>query len=128
VDLNDNGTLDLWTQTVNGATYSGKICIWLFQRQLNFLGNPIDTPAVNLDVNGVNYFTYEQAQWPTTWTEIHVPIHFLLNLHLVPGSRLGLAIQVEHNGTGADGLQFMYDEPSFDSRLELSSQSTVPTF
>jgi hypothetical protein len=128
VQLNQTGTLDLWTQSVNGAIYPGKICVWLFQRELNVLGAPIDTPAVSLDTGGINYFTYEQAQWPTTWTEIHVPLHFLLNVHLIPQSRLGVAITVERANTGASGLEFMYDEPSFDSRLELTSQSTLPSF
>jgi hypothetical protein len=129
IQFDGNGTLDLWTQTVNGASYSGKICIWLFQRQINLLGVPVDTPAVNLDIPTLDYFTYSQSPWPTTWTEIHVPLHFQLNA-LLPGSRLGLAIAIDRSGTGdgSQGLQFMYDEPSFDSRLELKSSSLLPVF
>jgi hypothetical protein len=129
VQFNGDGILDLWTQTVNGASHSGKICVWLFQRQINVLGIPIDTPAVNLDIPTLNYFTYSQSPWPTTWTEIHVPLHFQLNA-LLPGSRLGLAIAIDRSGTGdgTQGLQFMYDEPSFDSRLEVKSDSLLPSF
>jgi hypothetical protein len=129
IEFDGTGTLDLWTQTVNGASYSGRICIWLFQRQTNLLGVPIDTPAVNLDLPTANYFTYSQSSWPTTWTEIHVPLHFQLNA-LAPGSRLGLAIAIDRSGTGdgSQGLQFMYDEPSFDSRLEVTSHSLLPSF
>jgi hypothetical protein len=123
--------LDLWTQTVNGVAYSGKICFWLFERHTNILGIPIDTPAVNLDPPLLNatYFTYSQSTWPTTWTELHIPINFSLNLHLLPNSRLGLAIAIDRSGTGdgTQGLQFMYDEPSFDSRLELKTNSLLPS-
>jgi hypothetical protein len=130
IQLNGEGSLSLWTQTVNGGNYAGKICVFLFVRQINLLGIPVDTPAVNLQPPLLNatYFTYQQSTWPSTWTEIHVPLSFLLNLHLLPGSRLGVAIQVDRNGTGADGLQFMYDEPSFDSRLEVKSTSLLPNF
>jgi hypothetical protein len=129
IEFDGDGTLDLWTQTVNGASYSGKICIWLFQRQINLLGVPVDTPAVNLDIPTLDYFTYSQSPWPATWTEIHVPLHFQLNA-LLPGSRLGLAIAIDRSGTGdgSQGLQFMYDEPSFDSRLEVKSSSLWPVF
>lgn len=129
IEFDGTGSLDLWTQTVNGASYPGKICVWLFQRQFNLLGTPVDTPALNVAVPGLNYFTYSQSPWPTTWTEIHVPLEFDLNA-LLPGSRLGLAIAVDRSGTGdgSQGLQFMYDEPSFDSRLEVKSGSPLPSF
>ncbi len=125
VQLDGNGTLDLWTQSINAASYSGKICVWLFERHLNVLGVPVDTPAVNLDLSNLTYFTYAQNPWPTEWTEIHIPLHFTLNA-ISPNSRLGLAIQVERAGTSGGGMQFMYDEPSFDSRLELHSTSAIP--
>jgi hypothetical protein len=128
IELDGTGTLDLWTRTVNGASYSGKICVWLFQRQTNLLGVPTDTPAANLDLGGVNYFTFSLASWPTTWTEVQIPLNFLLNVHLVPNSQLGLGIAIDRSGTGdgSQGLQFMYDEPSFDSRLEIKTHSPLP--
>jgi hypothetical protein len=41
-----------------------------------------------------------------------------------------LAIAIDRSGTGdgSQGLQFMYDEPSFDSRLEVTSHSPLPSF
>jgi len=128
VILDGHGELNLWTQSINGATYTGKICIWLFERHLNLLGVPVDTPAVNLDLSNLTYFTYQPASgvWPTTWTELHIPLHFNLGVNLGPFSRLGLAIQVERAGTSGGGLQFMYDEPSFDSRLEVTTTGLLP--
>ena len=131
IQLNGEGTLNLWTQTVNGAVHPGRICAWLFVRKNNVLGVPTDTPAVNQDPALLNqtYFSYQQSQWPTEWTEIHIPLDFVLNTQLLPGSRLGVAFSVERSGTvGAEGLQFMYDEPSFDSRLEVKTSANLPTF
>jgi hypothetical protein len=124
VTLLGNGTLDLWTQSISAAAYSGKICFWLFERHLNAQGAPVDTPAVDPATN-LTYFTYSATTWPTGWTELHIPFRFNLSV-LGPNSRLGFAIQVEKAGTSGGGMQFLYDEPSFDSRLELTTQSVLP--
>ena len=125
-----HGTLRLWTRSINGASYSGKICVYLFVREvsLNLLGIPIytDVPIVNLDDPlNVGYFTYQQNPWPTNWTEVRIPMHFA-NTGIVPGRRLGLAITVERaNTSGADGMEFMYDHPSFESRLEVETNTLI---
>ena len=85
---------------------------------------------MNLDLPGnLTYFTYSRSTWPNDgWSEIHIPLHFP-NLTLPGGDRLGLALAVERQGTPSSaGLQFMYDHPSFDSRLEVNTQSLVPIF
>jgi hypothetical protein len=129
VVLSGSGTLDLWSQTISGATYSGKICFWIFERHLNALGVPVDTPFVNLDLSNT-YFTHTPLSgvWPSTWSELHIPLHFNgAGITLGPNSQLGFALQVERQGTTGGGLQFMYDEPSFDSRLVVdTSTSTLP--
>ncbi len=126
VQLNGEGTLNLWTRAVGNSSYSGRICIWLFQRTVNALGVPIDTPAANLDVSGLTYFQYSKDPWPKPkWEELAIPLHFDLAL-LTPGSQMGLAIQVERQGTDGGGLQFFYDEPSYDSRVEVKSASALP--
>jgi hypothetical protein len=125
VALSGTGTLDLWTQSINAASYPGKICFWLFERHLNVFGVPVDTPAVNLSTN-LTYFTYSQSTWPTGWTELHIPLSFSLSLNLSANSQLGLALQVEKAGTGGGGMQFLYDEPSFDSRLQVNTTSALP--
>jgi Tfp pilus assembly protein PilV len=139
VVLNGNGSLNLWTRTVDGASYQGRICVWLFQRQLNVLGVPVDTPVANLFTSppagsclepGLNltYFQCTKNPWPSSkWTEVNIPLSFTANLQLVPQSRLGLAIQVERAGTpSGGGLQFIYDEPSYESRLEVKTTSLLP--
>jgi hypothetical protein len=130
VPLNGEGTLSLWSQTVNNVSYAGKICVWLFKRQVNVLGQTTDTPFANLDQGGIPYFTYSDSTWPTTWTELPIPFNFPTDVQLLAGDRLGLAIAIDPSGTGdgSQGLQFMYDEPSFDTRLELKTLSTPPSF
>jgi hypothetical protein len=39
-----------------------------------------------------------------------------------------VAISVERSGTDGDGLEFMYDHPSFDSRLQVKTSSALPIF
>ncbi len=133
--LDGRGTLSLWTQTVNGAVHPGRICVWLFTRQLNLLGVPVDTPVLNLDDPvAADHFPYSEASWPSgEWGEIEIPMHFAAvnggAVHLLPGTRVGLALAVHRNGTlPGDGLQFNYDTPSFDSRLELQTSSLLPIF
>ena len=59
---------------------------------------------------------------------IEVPLHFAQDT-LRPSSRLGLAVAIEKQGTpSSSGLQFMYDHPSFDSRLSVDTHSLVPVF
>jgi hypothetical protein len=137
VILDGKGTLDLWTQSINGTVYPGAICVWLFVRTL-VNGVPGDTFAVNLDQGGnPAYFRYARGTWPTTaWSEVPITLDFaalnaqgaLDKLHVPAGSRLGVAIGVEGQGTSPNtGLQFMYDAPTFDSRLELDTHSIIPS-
>jgi hypothetical protein len=128
VTLDGSGNLNLWTQSVSAATYTGKICFWLFERHLDARGAPVDTPAANVDLGNLPYFTYSPpgGVWPTTWTELHIPLHFTFPLNLSANSQLGMGLQVEQSGTSGGGMQFMYDEPSFDSRLVVNTTSTLP--
>jgi type II secretory pathway pseudopilin PulG len=141
VALNGSGSLNLWTRTIGGASYAGRICVWLFQRQLSG-GVLVDTPAVNLwssinpppsgscdelDTN-LTYFRCTRSPWPSDkWTEVNIPLSFTVNFQLAPQSRLGLAVAVEQAGTPiGGGLQFIYDEPSYESRLEVKTTSQLP--
>ena len=125
--LDGEGTLNLWTQTVNAQPYSGSICVWLFIRT----SGAVDTFAVNNAPasQGLGYFPHSQGSWPTAWEEIHVPLDFSLGT-IQAGDQVGVALAVERGGTGTgdgtQGLQFQYDEPSFDTRVELITHSSVP--
>lgn len=129
VILTGDGTLYLWTRAITDDTtvmHPGQICVFLFTRQAGVTGVPVDLPAVNLDLNNVNYFTYQDADWPTGgWQEIAVPLHFDLAVDLTPGTRLGMALSVDPSSDDG-GLEFVYDEPSFESQLVVQTTGTLP--
>jgi hypothetical protein len=151
--LTGEGTLELWTKTVNGASHPGKVCAYLFIRQtvqvpvkllllpLFYVSLEVDVPVVNTeslaggaDPLDITYFTHQAASWPTQWTEIAMPLEFIgvdstgapIPLALTPGSRVGLTLMVDKAGTQpGNALEFMYDHPSFDSRLQLETDALI---
>ncbi len=49
------------------------------------------------------------------------------DLTVIPrDQRLGIAISVEQTGTGADALEFAYDHPTRQSRLEVQTATPLP--
>ena len=128
--LTGEGTLSLRTQTLGGAVYPGRICAWLFVRSHNEEGAVVDTFAVNLGPPPSLDFSYFAQSWPNTrGAEISLPLSFgyaseggALPVH--PGSRLGLALSVGDDSASA--LQLLYDVPSFDSRIQLTTAGATP--
>lgn len=131
-----DATLEMWTKAINGANYSGRICVWVFKRfvGLNSQGETVtvDIPAINVDppLVDASHFEFQRNPWPQQWTEVSVPMNFiwpadtldaLSGLNLTEQPRLGLAITVERGGTSGTGLEFMYDHPDFESRLEVQN-------
>jgi hypothetical protein len=138
VTLTGQATLDLWTQSINAASYSGNLCIWLFTRTM-VAGLPVDTPVTTvsgsmnaaspLSCSGfLSYYQCSESTWPTGWTELHIPLKFSNATTLGPTTQLGLALQVERAGTAGGGMQFLYDEPSFDSRLQINTTTPLLPF
>jgi hypothetical protein len=122
-----HGTLELWTRTVNGASYPGKVCAWLYVRKVIdgvLVDVTIDTPVIT--TLGSRYFTYAQNPWPANWTPISVDLSFVSPPTILEGEQIGLALTVERPGTTQDALEFMYDHPSFESRLQLATDRFLP--
>jgi hypothetical protein len=124
--LTGRATLSLWTQSIEGAVYPAQICIWLFVRE-----GGVDTALIR-PLESLPYTRYSESTWPNSgWTEITMPLDFKSpaggsEVALPPGARLGLALSVD-DGSGS-GVQTLYDEPSFDSRLQLDATGTLPTW
>lgn len=146
--LTGKGTLELWTKTVNGASHPGKVCASLFIRQevqiplLSILGIPIGSTPLEVDVPvvstnnglGLTYFDYSKNPWPSAWTEVQMPLNFIgvnvagapIPLVLTPGSQIGMTLMVKKTGTNpGQALEFMYDHPNFDSRLQLETNQII---
>lgn len=127
--LTGEGTLSLWSRTISEAVYEGRVCAWIFLRSYGE-GSITDTLVVNLGPPQALYFDHFAGAWPSDgWTEVALPLSFGYAeeggaLPLPEGSRLGLAIAVDEDTP--TGLQFLYDEPSFDSRLELATAGASP--
>lgn len=115
------------------------ICIPLGQTTIE-----VDLPVVNvgllsggecrtgLGLNLTN-FQYSQNPWPQDWTKITVPMCFvsvnaagaIVPTILPPNSRIVLSLMVRRWGTGGEGLEFMYDQVGFESRLELETNKLL---
>ena len=109
-------TLQLWTKTVNGVT-GQDLRLSLHPRTV--LGLPTDIPLpppADHDSRPT-----PNATWPTRLGGNPVDYPFVSLPTLLPNERLGVAIQVERANTGNDGLEFMYDHPSFESRLQIEA-------
>ena len=123
--LTGDATLSLWTQSIEGGVYAARICVWLFVRE-----SGADTAVVQ-PFESLPYFSYAASPWPSSgWTEITMSFEFDApaggQVALPPGSRLGLALSVD-DGSGS-GVQILYDEPSFDSRIQLDTTGTLPSW
>ena len=145
--LTGEGTLELWTKTVNGASHPGEICVSLFIRQkvqvpVKLLGVPLFYVEIEADLPVVNtasplqptFFTHSEPAWPTDWTEVEMPLEFIgvdstgapIPLTLTPGSQIGMTLMVKKGGTEpGNALEFMYDHASFESRLALETDQII---
>jgi hypothetical protein len=127
--LTGDGALSLWTRTISGVVYKGRLCAWLFVRKYGE-ETITDTLAVNLGPPLSLHFEHFATAWPSMeWTKITLTLGFGYAeeggaLALPTGSRLGLAIGV--GGDTPTGLQILYDEPSFESELVLETTGALP--
>jgi hypothetical protein len=121
--MDGKATLYVWSRTVNDALHAGKICLYLFVRDVNVEGQTVDTLILDADTSNP-YFTHVEPSWPSAgWVRVIVPLRFALT-RVTQGQRVGLAISVERAGTPGDGVQFLYDHPDYESRLEI--ETTTP--
>jgi hypothetical protein len=121
--LTGEGTLSLWTESIEHGVYAATICVWVFIRE-----EGADT-ALTRPFESLPYTTHTETTWPNTgWAEITVPLDLEDEeggeIPLPPGSRLGLALSVDNDSSS--GIQTLYDEPSFDSRLSMYTTGTLP--
>jgi hypothetical protein len=119
-EMADRATLELWTRTINevqGA--SGQVCGFLFKRT-----SAGDTILISA--------SHSSSNWPSgpPWAEVRLTFD-LDNLSLAertvqPGERLGVSIGVDPSGTPDNVLQFLYDHPEGESRLEVLTTTPLP--
>jgi prepilin-type N-terminal cleavage/methylation domain-containing protein len=125
--LNSKVTLEVFTQSINKAQSSGKLCIYLFKR--HEVGSPpVATDTMLTDsLGGVPYWTYfESPIWTTELKAKILTMTFSGAPYTIPaGDRLGVALSVERQSTPADALSFMYDHPQAPSRIEVDTSTPI---
>lgn len=124
--LDGKVTLEVFTQSINKAQSSGKLCIYLFKRQET--GSPpvaTDTMLTN-SLGGTPYWTYfESPIWTTELQPKLLTMTFGGTPYTIPGDRLGVAFSVERQSTPADALSFMYDHPQAPTRIEVDTSTPI---
>jgi type II secretory pathway pseudopilin PulG len=130
--LEETATLDLWTRTLGDVLQSGELCVFLFIREDDGEGGAVDTLIADAESPPNAYFSYASSEWPRSgWGEARIAMRLQppsgeTAIRILPGQRLGVAVTLERDGTGPeDALQFLYEHPDFDSRLEVDTQTPI---
>ncbi|HEX6780771.1 MAG TPA: type II secretion system protein [Solirubrobacterales bacterium] len=125
--LSGKVTLEVFTQSINKAQSSGKLCIYLFNR--HEVGSPpVATDTMLTDsLGGTPYWTYfESPIWTTELKPKLLTMTFSEAPYTIPaGDRLGVAFSVERQSTPADALSFMYDHPQAPTRIEVDTSTPI---
>ncbi|MGE5282605.1 MAG: type IV pilus modification PilV family protein [Chloroflexota bacterium] len=123
-------TIEFYTRTLNDALYTGKLCVYLFKREET--GSPpaaTDTMLTNKK-GGTAYWTYSpegNEYWPRySWTKVRLTMYFNEAPYKIPAEdRLGVALSVERNGTQAEAIPIMYDNPADPTRIEVDTSTPL---
>ena len=116
-------TVELYSRTLNEASYPGTVCVHLFDRDE---AAAKDTRLKNLETG--NFFWTLSSQgtesWPRTeWTKMRLTMKFT-PLTLPADHRLGVALGVDAGTTPADAIPVMYDHPNYPTRLEVETTAS----
>lgn len=125
--MTGKATLQFYTGALGTSTASGKICVYLYKRHEE--GSPPtakDTLLTNTS-GGTAYWTWAPAgNWPQEWTKVRLTMNFNGAPYTIPaGDRLGVALSIEAANTVANGLSFMYDHPTYLTRLEVETSTPI---
>lgn len=127
--LNGKATIDFFTRSFNGLSYSGSLCIYLarveeFEQagEVRFAYNPLSNTAT-----GKSYWTYsgqDNGEWPRSeWAEVRVPMSFATT-EIKAGERLGVALSVDGN-SDSGAIPVLYDHPDYRARIEIESPTPL---
>jgi hypothetical protein len=125
--LNGTVTLEVFTQSINKAQSSGKLCIYLFKRH-EAGSPPVATDTMLTDSLGKTPYWYyvESPIWTTELKPKILTMTFSGAPYTIPtGDRLGVALSVERQSTPADALSFMYDHPQAPTRIEVDTSTPI---
>ncbi|HWO83153.1 MAG TPA: hypothetical protein VNM38_05115, partial [Solirubrobacterales bacterium] len=128
--MNGSLTLEFYTRTLNDAIYTGRLCIYLFDRSETGGEKPVAKDVFLKDKTGTPYWIYEPGDgvgfWPRNmWTKIRRQMELADAPYVIqPGHRLGVALSVDIANTTGDALAIMYDHPNYPTRLEVQTTAS----
>jgi type II secretory pathway pseudopilin PulG len=122
--MNGKVTLTFFTRALNDASYSAKLCVYLFLRH----EESKDTPLTVKSEPSKSYWSLVKTVWPKgqKWWEEKLEMNFSGPVEVPVGDRLGVAISVDRTvTTTADGIGFLYDHPEKRTRLEVDTTTPI---
>lgn len=123
--MNGKATLQFYTGALGTSTAGGKVCVYLFKRHEE--GSPPVAKDTRLKdiLGGSESWTWSPSgNWPQEWTKVRLPLTFAPET-ISANDRLGVALSLEGKSTVADGVSFMYDHPTFLTRLEIDTSTPL---
>ncbi len=123
--MNGKVTLKFFTRALNDASYTGKLCVYLFLRH-ETASKAEDTLLTVKSAPSQTYWAVSKSQWPKgAWTEEKLEMNFNGPVKVPIGDRLGVAISVDRASTSGDAIGFLYDHPKWATRLEVDTTTPI---
>lgn len=120
--MNGKATLKFFTRALNEASYTAKLCVYLFVRHETATKFE-DTALTVKSEPSKTYWSLVKTVWPKgKWTEEKLEMNFNGPVKVPAEDRLGVAISVDRSvTTSADAIGFLYDLPEERTRLEIDT-------
>ena len=138
------GEICAWLSVRQSVTIPAQLCV-LVCVPLGSTTIEVDLPMINVGILtggqcrtglGLNLTSFQHSQnpWPAQWTKLSVPMCFaavnaagaVVPAVLPPNSRVVLTVMTKQGGTQpGQALEFMYDHPDFESRLQLETNKLI---
>jgi type II secretory pathway pseudopilin PulG len=123
--MNGKVTLKFFTRALNDASYTGKLCVYLFLRH-ETASETKDTLLTVKTAPSQTYWTLLKSPWPKgAWAEEKFEMNFNGPVKVPIGDRLGLAISLERAITSGDAIGFLYDHPKWATRIEVDTTTPI---
>jgi prepilin-type N-terminal cleavage/methylation domain-containing protein len=125
--MSEKATLEFFTRTFPGTSYTGRICVFLFKR--HEVGTTVTDTFLKNTAGSTTYWTFtpeKNEPWPTEWTNERLTMPFQESPYTIPaGDRLGMSLTVERNNTQGAAIPIIYDTPRYPSRLEVDTSTPI---
>jgi hypothetical protein len=125
-------TLEFYTRTLNDNLYTGKLCVYLFDRSEETVdGELIAKDSFLADQGSGDLYWFYKPEgsgfWPrNSWTKVRLTMDFQDVPHTIDdGNRLGVALSVDPAFTPADAIPVMYDHPNYPTRIEVDTTTPI---